>query len=449
MTLPYITIESFEKNVYNQFSSDTNCPKCEAQDILIVWDGARCGLIGMGVRGIIGSTIAKVVNYGFNPSYLYYFLKTQYAIINKRPRGVGIPHVDPELFWNIHIPIPPLQEQHRIVAKIEELFTQLDAGIASLKKAQVQLKHYRQAFLKSAFEGKLTQEWREQHKDEIEPGNVDILRDLTPHQERKRKTRSVKLLPVVTDVTLTLPKSWSVVRLGQVVSIIDYRGRTPPFEEQGFIPHLRSSNIKNGKILWENLAYVTEEVYNKYMTRGLPKKSDLLFTTEAPLGEVAPAPDKKFSLAQRIMIIRAFEQVLTPKFLQYQITSDLFQSQLHRRGTGTTVMGVSSRNFQQLILRLPPLKEQYKIVEKIEYHLSIADQIEKILDNNLKQAESLHKSILKKAFEGKLVPQNPSDEPASVFLERIKVEKAQLQPKIRKNRKFIKVNQARLITNGE
>ncbi|NWF98352.1 MAG: restriction endonuclease subunit S [Nitrospirae bacterium] len=160
LKFPYINIEAFEFKRFNQFTDGKDCPTCEPYDILIVWDGARCGLVGRGVKGVIGSTLAKLDCADINKPFLFYFLQTKYEYINKHPRGVGIPHVEPNLFWNIPIPLPSLAEQHRIVAKIEELFTKLDAGVEALKKAKEQIKRYRQAVLKYAFEGKLTEEWR-------------------------------------------------------------------------------------------------------------------------------------------------------------------------------------------------------------------------------------------------------------------------------------------------
>lgn len=96
--IPYINIEAFDKRVIDQFTNNDDYPICKPDDILIVWDGARCGLVGRGVSGVIGSTLAKLVFSEINSSYLFYFLQSKYEYINKRPRGVGIPHVDPNLF---------------------------------------------------------------------------------------------------------------------------------------------------------------------------------------------------------------------------------------------------------------------------------------------------------------------------------------------------------------
>jgi len=364
-----------------------------------------------------------------NQKFLCYFMRNNRFrdFLATHASGVGgsLMRINANTFANYPIPLPPLNEQNRIVAMIEELFTKLDAGVKSLEKVKVHLKLYRQAVLKSAFEGKLTEEWRRTHRDELEPASKLLERI----KEERRKSTTGKyreLTPVDTSSLPELPEGWIWTRIGEVVRIIDYRGRTPPFSIEG-IPHLRSSNIRQGRISWENLEYVSEETYLKYMTRGLPQRGDLLFTTEAPLGEVALVPDQKFSVAQRIMILRPIKDVLNSKFLLYQIMFDRFQARLGGKGTGTTVRGVSSRNFRPVELVISPLAEQNRVVEEIERHFSVADEVEKTAVSSLRQAEKMRQSILKRAFEGKLVPQDPSDEPASILLERIKSLKVQVE----------------------
>ena len=198
-----------------------------------------------------------------------------------------------------------------------------------------------------------------------------------------------------------LPDGWIWTTIEKVIQIIDYRGRTPPYSLEG-IPHLRSANVKKGNIIWSNLKYVTEDTYNKYMTRGLPKQGDLLFTTEAPLGEVAFAPSKKFSLAQRIMILRPFEDVIKPEFLLYQIQTGSFQERLRISETGSVVKGISSRNFKPFPIIIPPLPEQYRIVAKIEELFTKLDVGINELHKAQSQLKRYRQSVLKAAFEGKL-----------------------------------------------
>lgn len=388
--------------------------------------------------GILGKTGINKISVAFNqqinavilseyvvPEFGFYYFQTSY--MKKWLYGIAsattIPIVNKSKFSRAPFPIASFPEQSRIVGKVEELFSRLDAGVEWLGKAKAQLQRYRQAVLTYAFEGKLTEEWRKTHEFEIEPTLIkNSHRDIIGKRKNSGKRTYGSLPSLDYEELPAIPTNWIWVRFEEVIYVIDYRGRTPPFCSEG-IPHLRSSNIRDGKIIWENMEYVSEEIYQKYMVRGFPQKSDLLFTTEAPLGEVAFIPDKKFSIAQRVILLRPNKDLLNAKFLYYQLMSERFRRRLVGKGTGTTVTGVSYRNLRQIELSIPPLGEQERIVEEVEPLLSMVDEAEKVVNQSLIQSGRLRQSILKKAFEGRLVPQNPTDEPAEKLLECIIEEK--------------------------
>lgn len=187
--------------------------------------------------------------------FVFYYIQTDRFLnpLNELQRGTNYPAVrDSDVFIQ-PIPLPPLPEQHRIVAKIEELLTQLEAGIASLKKAQAQLKRYRQAVLKAAFEGRLTMEWREEHKGEIEP--VDSLFE----RYRKINTGSPKIYENPSrlhkkNVPLSIPQKWIWVNLGSITESMKngiYKPRN--FYCNDGIACLRMYNIDDGKIVWKDI----------------------------------------------------------------------------------------------------------------------------------------------------------------------------------------------------
>ncbi len=158
--LPYVDIDVFEKGIIKQYTEGSKCTPCEDGDILIVCDGSRSGLVGKAVKGYVGSTLARISAPGLIRDYLYHFVQGKYALLNTRKKGTGTPHLNPELLKKQKLVVPDVAEQERIVARIEELFSQLDAGVETLKKTKAQLAVYRQAVLKEAFEGRLTEEWR-------------------------------------------------------------------------------------------------------------------------------------------------------------------------------------------------------------------------------------------------------------------------------------------------
>lgn len=158
---------------------------------------------------------------------------------------------------SIKLPIPPLSAQIRIVSEAEKQLTRLEAGIETLKRAQVQSKRYRASVLKAACEGRLVPTEAELARREMrnyEPAHQLLARFKidtgTPSSELER-----------------LPEGWFWTTIARTIEIIDYRGRTPPYSEAG-IPHLRSSNVRDGRIVWENLRFVTQGTYDQYMTRG-------------------------------------------------------------------------------------------------------------------------------------------------------------------------------------
>jgi len=296
--------------------------------------------------------------------------------LNPLQRGTSYPAVRNHDVKNYKFFLPPLDEQKRIISKIEELFSIIDSVIENLNKIKIQIKLTKQSLLMSAFEKK-SQTWKEE-------------------------------------------------TINDVVKIIDYRGRTPPYNDEG-IPHLRSNNVKNGRIIWKKLKFVSEETYEKYMTRGIPKNGDLLFTTEAPLGEVSLIPKEKFSLAQRLMILRPLAH--DSKFLMYQIMSPDFDYRLTGKKTGTTVTGVSSRNFKPMKIYTTSQEEENKISMYLESQFSKLDSVLLIIEKYLNIISIMKNSVLIEAFKGKLVPQDPNDEPVEILLQKIKQEKEILEQK--------------------
>ena len=222
---------------------------------------------------------------------------------------------------------------------------------------------------------------------------------------------------LVLEKEFKLPKGWCSSKTIDVMKIIDYRGRTPPYVENG-IHHIRSANIKNGKIIWKKIKFVSEETYQKYMTRGIPKEGDILLTTEAPLGEVTLIPKEKFCLAQRLILLRCNE-IIFHKFMLYQIMSPNFQRYLTGKKTGTVVTGISSKNFKSLETLIPPLPEQKRIISKIESIFTQIDAGKEKLGRVKVLLKQCKQSVLRDAFEGKLVSQDPNYDPVEILLKRM------------------------------
>ena len=312
-----------------------------------------------------------------------------------------------------YIPLPPLPEQHRIVAKIEELFTKLDAGVDALKQVQAQLKRYRQSVLKAAVEGKLTAAWREQHLDELEP--ADKLLDRI-QSERKAKLGEKYKEPASINTTNLpdLPKGWVWTNVDSAFDIT--LGQSPP--SSTYNKNGEGLPFFQGKAEFGNIYPTKKKWCNS--PKKIAQKGSILISVRAPVGPTNIAPDT-CCIGRGLAAIKGLGGVHT-KFILYIFRA--FEHKFSSKGTGTTFKAITGNQLKKVIIPFPPLIEQNNIVIKIEQILSNIEGAETVLESELKRAQSLRQSILKRVFEGKLVPQDPNDEPASVLLERIKAEKA-------------------------
>jgi len=335
----------------------------------------------------------------------------------------------------LYIVLAPTLEQHRIVTKIEELFTKLDAGIKQLDCVKAQFNVYRQAVLKSAMTGKLTEQWRTEHKDKIEPASV-LLEKIK--EERKQKLgKKYKESPSVDTSNLPeLPKSWKWTTIDNIVRLEKGSIRMGPFGSQlkkaeltdKGIRVLWIENIVNNRFEYGNGKFITEKKYEQL--KGFTVTSgELLVTMMGTIGRVAVVPNDigKAIISSHLLRIKLDKRICLPEYLKYCILSEYSKKQLDFHSRGVVMKGLNTDIIKSIIFPLPPLIEQNIIVEEIERHFSVIEDITKTAHQGIEQAERLRQSILKQAFEGKLVPQDPTDEPASMLLERIKAEKEKLK----------------------
>jgi type I restriction enzyme S subunit len=304
------------------------------------------------------------------------------------------------------------------VARIEELFTKLDAGVTALKKVRAQLKRYRQAVLKYAFEGKLTEEWRENHKNELEPAAV-ILERIKEERKKTAKGKLKELPPPDTSDLTEIPEGWVWTRLGEIVTDVEKINlKIEPNKE--FI-YLDIASIDNCQQKITNpKKHIGKDAPSR--ARQLVKSGDILFSTVRTYLKNIAIINEIYDgqIASTGFCIIRPHSLLDNKMVFYWVQTEEFVNPLNKIQRGTSYPAVRDFDVFTQFIPLPPLAEQHKIVEEIERRFSIADEVEKIVEQSLKQAERLRMSILKRAFEGKLVLQNPNDEPAEKLLERIK-----------------------------
>ena len=179
-------------------------------------------------------------------------------------------------------------------------------------------------------------------------------------------------------------EEWKEYKLIDVLdALIDYRGKTPKKVEKG-IPLITAKIVKNGRINTPN-EFLAEEDYDNWMVRGFPNAGDVVLTTEAPLGEVAQLDERKVALAQRIVTLRGKKNILDNTYLKYYLLSNIGQSRLKARETGTTVTGIKQSELREVLVTCPPFKTQQIIAkilssldDKIEVNRRINEQLEEL-----------------------------------------------------------------------
>lgn len=227
-----------------------------------------------------------------------------------------------------------------------------------------------------------------------------------------------------------IPSNWKMVQMIEIFNFVDYRGKTPNKINKGIFL-ITASNIKSGFMEYTRKEYISEEEYEDRKSRGITHKGDLLFTTEAPMGNSALCDLNVCSCGQRIITLQEYKKdVVLPKLFMFFILSPQFQMQLLDNCTGTTAKGIKAEKLKHLLIPLPPLAEQKRIVAKLEQVLPLAEEYgaaqEQLDKLNKELPEALKKSILQEAIQGKLVPQNSKDEPAQKLIEKIRKEKQEL-----------------------
>ena len=366
-----------------------------------------------------------------------------------RKGGTTVHSIEFPALQAFRIPLPPLAEQKRIVSKIEELFSELDAGEKSLRRARRQLGVYRQSLLKQAFEGKLTAPWRAQHPDLLE--SPDQLLARIERQRRKLweeleveklgakgkkpkddkwKQRYPRPEQPKTTPEFSTPSEWVWVSWDQIG--MSQNGRAFPSKEycdEG-TKLLRPGNLHvSGEVRWNDsntrrMPLKWEEEFPGFIVGGNELVMNLTAQSLADefLGRVCLTnADEHCLLNQRIGRLRTV--VVDRKFSLYLLKGFWFRRFVDGLNTGSLIQHMFTSQLAEFCFALPSLPEQQEIVRLLDGQFEVIEQNEREIDAALKRSEALRQSIMKKAFTGHLVPQDPTDEPASALLARLRAER--------------------------
>ena len=400
---------------------------------------------------------------GLDSSFVYHYLLSARQLLESLGGGTTFKELSGADAATIPLPLPPLAEQRRIVAEIEKQFTRLDASVAALKRAQAKLKRYRTSILKAACEGKLVPTEAELARHEgrdYESADQLLERILAERrkrwetQENRRGKYKEAVAPDTADLS-ELPKGWVWVTVGQLSSRIEYGTSTKASAVPSGIPVLRMGNIQDGELNFSDLKYLEGDHPETQKT--MLGHGELLFnrTNSAELvgkSAVYKSWHPKACFASYLIRV-SFLSDTSSDYVCTFINSQhgrAYIAQVRNQQVGQA--NVNGTKLAAMPIPLPPVAEQHRIVSEMERRLSVIQQAEGTVEANLTRAERLRQSILKQAFSGKLVPQDPSDEPASELLERIRERReaaqAAARPKTGGKRRRARSNPERQLVLG-
>jgi type I restriction enzyme S subunit len=405
-------------------------------------------------EGAIGSTGFHVLRTRWiDPHWLLYFVQTDDFIdaMTRLVQGVLYPAIRPKDVRSHVIPVAPLAEQRRVVAEIEKQFTRLEAGVVALNRVRANLKRYRAAVLKAAIEGRLVPTEAELACREgraYEPASELLKRILAerrrhPEEEQPRKFEGKRQRPpkdwkpkyegpVSPDTTTLprLPEGWCWVTLAYVAPSAPGGVKTGPFgsllkkkeHQTSGVPVYGIENIDRMRFIRGSRIHISPDKAME-LAEYDAKPGDVLISRSGTVGKVCVVPrDSGVALISTNLIrVRLNTAAMSPRFFCLLFNgSPAVLTQISSLCKGSTRSFLNNNILASLRFPLPPVAEQQAIVEAVEEQLSVIDELETQVEANLKRAERLRQAVLKRAFEGKLVPQDPNEEPASVLLERIR-----------------------------
>lgn len=389
-----------------------------------------------------------------SPFYLSYFLQTsEYrSQVSRLAAGVNINNLKRQHLEELDIPVVSLAEQHRIVDAIESYLTRLDDAVATLARVQRNLKRYRASVLKAAVEGRLVPTEaalaRAEGRD-YEPASVLLERILAERRRRWEAAELAKMTakgkppkndtwkarykePVAPDTAdlHELPEGWCWATWSQIG--FSQNGRAFPskqYSEDG-VRLLRPGNLHvSGRVKWNSrntrsMPAQWEADYPDYVVG--PDELVMNLTAQSLkdqfLGRVCLTDHTEHCLLNQ-RIGRLTPILVRPQFILWWFKTPLFRRFVDGLNTGSLIQHMFTSQVAQFQIPLPPLAEQGRLVSEVERQLAIADVVDEDLERNAARVMRLRQSVLRWAFEGKLVDQDPSDEPAAVLLDRIKAER--------------------------
>lgn len=420
-------------------------------DLLVGMDGDfRCA-IWRGGKALLNQRVCKISlktdSYDFK--FLTYVLQPYLNAIHTETSAVTVKHLSSRTIGDIPLPLPPKEQQKRIVAKIEELFSHIDAGIEALKKAKQLLKQYRQSVLKAAVTGELTKEWREANKAKLEPASQLLERILKERREKweeqqleqfkakgnipkNEKWKEKYKEAIEFDADVEIPEAWVGATTDQVFYYVTSgsRGWAKYYSDEGPV-FLRMGNLEHYDVRLdlEDIQRVSPPE-GAEGSRTKVEQGDSLISITADVGMVGIVPDgfEEAYINQHVALARPVIREMG-LYLAWLLSGDFAKEQFKALQRGATKVGLGLDDIKAIQFGLPSVDEQRQIVNQIEEKLSSIERLTKIIEKQSLLAEKQKQTILSSAFAGELIENDYSGESAADLLGRINKEKTLLETK--------------------
>lgn len=373
--------------------------------------------------------------------YIYYYLQFAKEEAIKRARGTTFLELSGSAFSQIPVPLPPYNEQKRIVSKLEELFSRIEQSKVQLTAIIEQLQGFRKFILQYAFQGKLTEHWRSQQEDIstakelIESINSYKSKIYAEHLQIGNADKTKLKIPsaVVSHANSTsrnntaIPKDWVRIVLEDLSEkITDGTHFTPQYVDSG-VPFISVKDIYNESVHFDNTKFIDRHTHEDLIKRCNPEPGDILLTKSGTIGRIAIVPSSpEFSLFVSVALIKNHKPLISSKYLKYALENYIASINIDH-----DIKGGIIKNFHLEDIRVANIPycskiEQDQLVFEIENKFSIVKELENTINKSLEHLNVVKQSFMKMAFEGRLIEQDQGDEPASILLDRMLEERKEL-----------------------
>ena len=438
--LPYLDIDALDRNIIRRYSEEFTCPQSTDKDILVVCDGSRSGLVLDGKNGIIGSTLSIIDTPVFIQNYIKLIFKQGFEIFNTSMKGAAIPHLDTQKLLQNPTALPPLAEQCRIVAKVDELMAlcdQLEAQHSNAAEAHEKLVNHllgtvtqsqsaddfsanwqriaahfdtlftteasidalKQTLLQLAVMGKLVPQ------DPNDEPASELLKRIQAEKAKliaEGKVKKEKPLAAIAndEKSFDLPKGWSYARLRELATHLgDGLHGTPLYSKSGEYYFVNGNNLKEGRIVIKHETKTVDiheyERYKKPLTQ-----DTLLVSINGTLGAVAFYDGEPIILGKSACYVNLVSEKVSKNFVKLLIDTPTFMKYALENATGMTIKNLGLKAMNDMPVALPPLNEQHRIVTKVDILMTLCDQLKTRITAANQQQQKLADVLVVQAVAG-------------------------------------------------